>query len=46
MKKIFIDAQMECPNCAMRLQALEAALPRIIRIDASYRKMEMAVAYD
>jgi copper chaperone CopZ len=46
VKQTFRILNMECPNCAMRLEGLEDCLPGIHRIEASYPKMEMVVEYD
>ena len=47
MQKItFQVANMECPNCAMRLEALEDQLPGVKQISASYRKLEMIVEFN
>jgi copper chaperone CopZ len=37
---------MECPNCAMRLEGLEDLLAGVKRITASYHKQEMVVEFD
>ncbi len=46
MKKVFRVPDMECPNCAMHLEALEDELPGVKYIAASYRKMSMEVDFD
>ena len=50
MKKIvkqkFRVPDMECPNCAMHLEALEDELPGIQFISASYQKLSLEVEYD
>ncbi len=45
-RKIFQVADMNCPACAMRLEAIEDELPGIHRIDASYHRQEMVVEFD
>ena len=46
MKQKFKVPDMECPNCAMRLEGLEDELPGVKRINASYLKMSMEVDFD
>lgn len=46
MKQKFKVPDMECPNCAMRLEGLEDELPGVKRINASYLKMAMEVDFD
>ena len=46
LKRTFRIPNMECPNCAMRLEGLEDRLPGVKQISASYRKLEMVVEYD
>jgi copper chaperone CopZ len=46
MKQKFKISDMECPNCAMRLEGLEDELPGVKRINASYLKMSMEVDFD
>jgi copper chaperone CopZ len=46
-KKITLTVtDMECSNCAMRLQALEDDIPGILQVDASYQKQRMDVRFD
>jgi len=45
-KQTFKIPDMTCPNCAMKLEALEDALDGVKQIDASYHKLEMVVEYD
>lgn len=44
--KTYRIVNMECPNCAMRLESIEDDLPGIRAIRASYKKGEMTVEYD
>ena len=46
MKTIFRVPDMECPNCAMHLEALEDSLPGVRRINASYKRQTMEVEFD
>ena len=46
MKKIFRVPDMECPNCAMRLESIEDDLDGVRAISASYRKLQMEVDFD
>jgi copper chaperone CopZ len=46
LKKIFRVADMECPNCAMRLESIEDDLDGVLEISASYRKLQMEVNFD
>lgn len=46
MKQVFRVPNMECPNCAMRLEGLEDELPGIMRVNASYRNMKMVVEFN
>jgi copper chaperone CopZ len=46
VKHTFRVINMECPNCAMRLERLEDRLAGVRQINASYRKMEMIVEFD
>lgn len=47
MKTLILEIKdMHCSNCAMKLQALEDALPGVDSVDASYRSQRMKVAYD
>ncbi len=46
MKQKFKVPDMECPNCAMRLEGLEDELPGVKRINASYLKLSMEIDYD
>jgi copper chaperone CopZ len=46
VKHTFRVLNMECPNCAMRLEGLEDKLAGVKQINASYRKMEMVVEFD
>jgi copper chaperone CopZ len=46
VKKSFRLHGMYCPNCAMRIEAIEDRLPGIKRVDASYQKSVMVVEYD
>ena len=39
-------ANMECPNCAMKLEGLEDSLPGVAMVEASYRRGRMVVEYD
>jgi|PlaIllAssembly_1097288.scaffolds.fasta_scaffold629386_1 copper chaperone CopZ len=44
--KTFHVAGMHCPNCCMRLEALEDELDGIVRIRADYRKALIEVEFD
>jgi copper chaperone CopZ len=46
MKKVFRVADMECPNCAMRLESIEDDLEGVNLVSASYRKLQMEVDFD
>ena len=46
VKKIFQITDMQCSNCAMRIESLEDELDGVLKISASYRKGEMLVEYD
>ena len=46
MKKTYLIANMECPNCAMILESIEDKLPGIKEISASYHKGQMVVDFD
>lgn len=46
MKKVFRVSDMECPNCAMRLESIEDDLDGVRSISASYRKLLMEVDFD
>lgn len=46
MKKTYLIANMECPNCAMILESIEDKLPGIKEISASYHKGQMTVDFD
>lgn len=46
MKKTYLIANMECPNCAMILESIEDKLPGIKEISASYHKGQMMVDFD
>ena len=46
IKRSFRVMNMECPNCAIRLESLEDELAGVRQINASYRKLEMVVEYD
>jgi copper chaperone CopZ len=46
MKKVFRVDGMHCPNCAMRVEAIEDELAGVRRVDASYQKGQMVVEYD
>jgi copper chaperone CopZ len=46
MKKTYLIANMECPNCAMILESIEDKLPGIKEINASYHKGLMNVEFD
>lgn len=46
VKHTFRVLNMECPNCAMRLEGLEDKLAGVKQINASYRKLEMVVEFD
>lgn len=37
---------MECPNCAMKLEAIEDRLPGVRRAEASYQRGELTVEFD
>jgi copper chaperone len=45
-KVIFRVTDMNCSNCAMRLQTLEDDLPGVKQIDASYQKQQMVAIFD
>jgi len=46
VKRTFKVNDMHCANCVMTLEAIEDDLDGVLRIEASYRKGEMIVAYD
>jgi copper chaperone CopZ len=46
MKKTYLIANMECPNCAMILESIEDKLPGIKEINASYHKGLIVVEFD
>ncbi len=46
IKKTFTIKDMNCSNCAMRLEGIEDKLPGIESIDASYHKGTMLVEFD
>ncbi|GAB4399454.1 MAG: hypothetical protein OHK0052_22930 [Anaerolineales bacterium] len=37
---------MHCSNCVMRLEGLEDDLPGVIRVDGSYHKQTLRIAFD
>jgi copper chaperone CopZ len=46
-KRITIAIEgMHCPNCVMKLEAIEDRLPGIARAEASYHKGQMLLEYD
>jgi Cu2+-exporting ATPase/Cu+-exporting ATPase len=46
VKQMFRVPNMHCSGCAMILEGIEDEIPGIKRIDASYKKQQMAVEYD
>jgi len=46
MKKVFRVPDMHCPNCAMKIEAIEDDLPGVIQVSASYQKGQVTVEYD
>ncbi len=46
VKKVFRVFDMHCPNCAMKIEALEDDLPGVKQIVASYKKGEMVIEFD
>jgi copper chaperone len=46
LKKTFKIPDMTCPNCVMKLEALEDDLDGVKAIDASYHRLEMVIEYD
>ena len=46
-KRITVIIQdMECPNCAMRLESIEDKLEGVLMAEASYQKGRMIVEYN
>lgn len=46
-KRITVIIQdMECPNCAMRLESIEDKLEGVLLAEASYQKGHMVVEFD
>ncbi len=46
-KRITVIIQdMECPNCAMRLESIEDKLEGVLLAEASYQKGRMVVEFD
>lgn len=46
IKKTFKIPDMNCTNCAMKLESLEDTLDGVKEINASYHKLQMIVEYD
>ena len=46
IKKVFQVSDMHCPNCVMRVEAIEDDLPGIKQVSASYQKGQMVVEFD
>jgi copper chaperone CopZ len=46
IKKIFKIPDMNCTNCAMKLESLEDTLDGVREINASYHRLEMVIEYD
>lgn len=46
IKKTFRVPDMHCPNCAMRIEAIEDDLPGVKQVSASYQKGEVVVEFD
>jgi len=46
VKKIFRVPDMHCPNCAMKIEAIEDDLPGVKQVSASYKKGQVTVEYD
>lgn len=46
LKKTFKIPDMTCANCAMKIESLEDNLEGIVRVDASYYALRVAVEYD
>jgi len=37
---------MHCPNCALKIEAIEDLLPGVKQVSASYRKGQVLVEFD
>lgn len=46
IKRTFQVRDMHCPNCAMKVEAIEDNMPGVIRVFASYQKGEAVVEFD
>ena len=46
IKKTYKIKDMDCPNCAMKLEGIEDKLPGIKTVSASYRYGNMKVEFD
>lgn len=46
IEKTFKVKDMECVNCAVRLQDLEDELLGVVEVNASYHKQQMTVKFD
>jgi copper chaperone CopZ len=46
VKKTYTIPNMECPNCAMRLEGIEDDLPGIRAVHASYHRRTLEIEYD
>jgi len=46
VQAIFKVTDMNCANCAMKLQEMEDNIPGIHQVDASYKKQELIVKFD
>jgi len=44
--KTYRVGDMHCANCAMRIESIEDELPGVVRVEASYKKGLMTVAFD
>ena len=46
IKKTFKVEDMHCVNCAMKIESMEADLPGIKEVNASYVRQQVIVEYD